>query len=42
VTVSPDDTRDGHRFDVAVARARAREAFYYPFAYAAATSGGVL
>ncbi len=42
VTVSADDTRDGHRFDLAVARDRALEAFHHPFAYAAATSGGVL
>jgi hypothetical protein len=42
VTVSADDTRDGHRFDLAVARARALGAFYHPFAYAAATSDGAL
>ena len=42
VTVSADDTRDGHRFDLAVARDRALEAFYHPFAYAAATSDGAL
>ena len=42
VTVSADDKRDGHRFDLAVARDRALEAFYHPFAYAAATSDGVL
>jgi hypothetical protein len=42
VTVSADDTRDGHRFDLAVARARALEAFHHPFAYAVASSGGVL
>jgi hypothetical protein len=35
VTVSVDDTRGGHRFDLAVARDRALEAFYHPFAYAA-------
>ena len=35
VTVSVDDTRAGHRFDLAVARDRALEAFYHPFAYAA-------
>ena len=40
VTVSVDDTRDGHRFDLAVARAL--EAFHHPFSYAAATSDGVL
>ena len=40
MTVSADDTRDGRRFDLAVARDRALEAF--PFAYAAATSGGAL
>ncbi len=42
MTVSVDDTRGGHRFDLADARARARalEAFYHPFAYAAATSDG--
>jgi hypothetical protein len=42
VTVSVDDTRGGHRFDLAIARARALEAFYHPFAYAAATSDGAL
>ena len=42
MTVSVDDTRGGHRFDLAVVRARALEAFYHPFAYAAATSDGVL
>ena len=40
VTVSVDDTRGGHRFDLAVARAL--EAFYHPFSYAAATSDGAL
>ena len=35
VTVSVDDTRGGHRFDLAVARDRALEAFYHPFGYAA-------
>jgi hypothetical protein len=38
VTVSADDTRDGHRFDLAVARDRAPEAFHH----AAANSDGVL
>jgi hypothetical protein len=42
VTVSVDDTRDGHRFDLAVARDRTLEAFHHPFAHAAATSGGGL
>ena len=42
VTVSADDTRDGHRFDLAVVRDRALEAFHHPFAYAAATSDGAL
>jgi len=42
VTVSADDTRDGRRFDLAVARDRALEAFHHPFAYAAATSDGAL
>ena len=42
VTVSVDDTRGGHRFDLAVARDRALEAFYHPFAYAAANSDGAL
>ena len=42
VTVSVDDTRGGHGFDLAVARDRALEAFYHPFAYAAATSDGAL
>jgi hypothetical protein len=35
VTVSVDDTRAGQRFDLAVARDRALEAFYHPFAYVA-------
>jgi hypothetical protein len=42
VTVSADDTQDGHRFDLAVARDRALEAFHHPFAYAAANSDGAL
>jgi len=42
VTVSADDTRDGRRFDLAVARDRALEAFRHPFAYAAANSDGAL
>ena len=42
VTVSADDTRGGHRFDRAVACDRALEAFYHPFAYAAANSDGGL
>ena len=42
VTVPVDDTRCGHRFDLAVARDRALEAFYHPFAYAAAASDGAL
>jgi hypothetical protein len=42
VTVSVDDERGGHRFDLAVARDRAPVAFYHPFAYAAANSDGVL
>jgi hypothetical protein len=42
VTVSVDDERGGHRFDRAVARDRAPEVFYHPFAYAAATADGVL
>jgi hypothetical protein len=42
VTVSADDTRDGHRFDVGVARDRALEAFHHPFAYAAANLDGAL
>ena len=42
VTVSVDDERGGHRFDLAVARDRALEAFCHPLAYAAATSDGVL
>jgi hypothetical protein len=41
VTVSVDDERGGHRFDLAVARDRDRDrALYHPFAYAAATSEG--
>jgi hypothetical protein len=42
VTVSADDTRDGHRFDLAVARDRALEAFHHPLAYATANSGSAL
>jgi hypothetical protein len=42
VTVSADDTRDGHRFDLAVARDRALEAFHHPFVYAAASSDDAL
>jgi hypothetical protein len=42
VTVSAADERGGHRFDLAVARDRALEAFHHPFAYAAANSGGAL
>jgi hypothetical protein len=42
VTASADDMRDGHRFDLAVARDRALEAFHHRFAYAAANSDGAL
>ena len=35
VTVSVEDSRAGHHFDLEVARDRALEAFYHPFAYAA-------
>jgi hypothetical protein len=35
VTVSVDDARAGHRFELAVARDCALDAFYHPFAYAA-------
>ena len=42
VTVSADDTRDGHRFDLAVARDRALGVFHHRFAYAAANSDGAL
>ena len=42
VTVSVGDARGGHRFDLAVARDRALQAFHHPFAYAAATPDGVL
>ena len=35
VTVSVEDSRAGHRFELAVAGDRALEAFYHPFAYAA-------
>ncbi len=41
VTVLADDTRDGHRSDLAVARARVLEP-HHLFAYAAANSGGGL
>jgi len=42
VTLSADDARDGHRFDLAIALDRALEAFQHPVAYAAANSDGVL
>lgn len=35
VTVSVADSRTGERFQLAVARERALDAFYHPFAYAA-------
>jgi hypothetical protein len=35
VTVTVADSRDGRHFDLAVARDRALEVFYHPFAYAA-------
>jgi hypothetical protein len=35
VTVSVTDSRTGDRFQLAVDRKRALEAFYHPFAYAA-------
>jgi hypothetical protein len=35
LTVSVEDSRAGHRFQLAVARDRALDAFYHPFAYAA-------
>ena len=35
VTVSVEDARVGDRFQLAVAPARALDAFYHPFAYAA-------
>jgi hypothetical protein len=35
VTVSVEDARVGHRFELAVERDRALDAFYHPFAYAA-------
>jgi hypothetical protein len=35
VTVSVDDARAGRRFELAVERQRALDAFYHPFAYAA-------
>jgi hypothetical protein len=35
LTVSVEDTRAGDRFRLAVARDRALDAFYHPFAYAA-------
>jgi hypothetical protein len=35
VTVSVEDARADHRFELAVARDRALDAFYHPFAYAA-------
>jgi len=38
LTVSVEDSRTGDRFQVAVARDRALDAFHHPFAYAAAES----
>jgi hypothetical protein len=35
LTVSVEDSRAGDRFQLAVARDRALDAFYHPFAYAA-------
>jgi hypothetical protein len=35
VTVSVNDSRTGDRFQLAVDRKRALDAFYHPFAYAA-------
>lgn len=35
VTVSVEDSRAGQSFELPVARDRALEAFYHPFAYAA-------
>lgn len=35
LTVSVEDARVGHRFQLAVAADRALDAFYHPFAYAA-------
>jgi hypothetical protein len=35
LTVSVEDARADHRFDLAVERERALEAFHHPFAYAA-------
>ena len=35
VTVSVEDARTDHRFDLAVEPERALDAFYHPFAYAA-------
>lgn len=38
VTVSVEDSRAGERFDLEVARDRALDAFYHPFAYATPTT----
>ena len=35
VTVSVEDVRADHRFELAVERERALDAYYHPFAYAA-------
>jgi hypothetical protein len=35
VTISVEDSRAGHGFELAVERERALDAFYHPFAYAA-------
>lgn len=34
VTVSVDDAKTGDRFEIAVDRTRALDAFYHPYAYA--------
>ena len=35
VTISVEDSRAGHGFELAVERERALDAFYHPYAYAA-------
>ena len=39
LTVSVEDARVGERFEFAVERDRGLDAFYHPFAYAAARNG---
>ena len=42
LTVSVEDSRAGDRFQLAVARDRALDAFYHPFAHLPSTSAGLV